>query len=66
MTGVCTRLAQCVVVYESVSCNIGLCNIGLCNIGFQLTAVLVERAKEGKAGHNSVESVTECLAGINH
>jgi hypothetical protein len=32
----------------------------------QLTAVLVERASAGKAGHSSVERVAECLAGINH
>jgi hypothetical protein len=32
----------------------------------QLTAVLVERARDGKAGHSSVERVAACLAGINH
>lgn len=32
----------------------------------QLTAVLVERAKAGKASQHSVTAVAECLAGINH
>lgn len=32
----------------------------------QLTAVLVERARAGTAGRDSVDAVAACLAGINH
>jgi hypothetical protein len=32
----------------------------------QLTVVLVDRAKAGMAGQQSIAAVAECLGGINH
>ena len=32
----------------------------------QLTAMLVDRARAGTAGQQSVDRVAQCLAGINH